>query len=114
MSKSVSELGLFNRQAPSASTSKSCGYHRGGSSSSYQTNSTNDSGSSDQSYEGYFAYLKSSYLTKIHLMGISKGHVVIPSLPTTTGILGELIGLSVHVDSLSGNLPSELGNLQNI
>ena len=36
------------------------------------------------------------------------------SLPTTTGILGELIGLSVHVDSLSGNLPSELGNLQNI
>ncbi|CBI39190.3 unnamed protein product, partial [Vitis vinifera] len=73
--KSVSELGLFNRQAPSASTSKSCGYHRGGSSSSYQTNSTNDSGSSDQSYEGYFAYLKSSYLTKIHLMGISKGHV---------------------------------------
>uniref|UniRef100_F6I3U1 Uncharacterized protein n=1 Tax=Vitis vinifera TaxID=29760 RepID=F6I3U1_VITVI len=77
-SKSVSELGLFNRQAPSASTSKSCGYHRGGSSSSYQTNSTNDSGSSDQSYEGYFAYLKSSYLTKIHLMGISKGHVVIP------------------------------------
>lgn len=72
LSKTLSELGLFDRQALTlVPHSKVGGYPREGSSSSHQTSANNNIGSSSGSSEGYFSYVKKiiSYVNPFSYIG---------------------------------------------
>lgn len=72
LSKSLSDLGLLNRQALMVVPhQRAVAHHRGVSSSRDLTNSTNDSGSANDSNGGYFALLRSflSYLNPLSYLG---------------------------------------------
>ena len=72
LSKSLSDLGLLNRQALMVVPHQRAVAHRRGVSSSRDlTNSTNDSGSANDSNGGYFALLRSflSYLNPLSYLG---------------------------------------------
>ena len=72
LSKSLSELGLLNRQALMVVPHQGAGVlHRGVSSSRDQTNSASDSGSSNDSNGRYSALLRSflSYLNPLSYLG---------------------------------------------
>uniref|UniRef100_A0A5B7BW25 UBX domain-containing protein n=1 Tax=Davidia involucrata TaxID=16924 RepID=A0A5B7BW25_DAVIN len=72
LSKTLSELGLFNRQALIVVPHRGAiGHHRGGSSSRNQTISTTDDVSSTGSNEGYLAFVKRilSYMNPLSYLG---------------------------------------------
>ncbi|KAK3204541.1 hypothetical protein Dsin_018587 [Dipteronia sinensis] len=72
LSKSLSELSLFNRQALIVVPhQRASGYHEGGSLSSEQTNASSKADSSNDSEAGYFAFIKGllSYVNPLSYFG---------------------------------------------